>query len=69
MTSIPPEHAEFPARTWRFIICKTKDFFWIFCCISEMCMKFRTSKKKKDEYLSLITTEIIDSERDGYLNV
>ena len=33
-----------------------------------MCMKFRTSEKK-EEYPSLIITEIIDSERDAYLIV
>ena len=30
-----------------------------------MCMKFR----KKDEYSSLIISEIMDAERRGYLNV
>ena len=34
-----------------------------------MCMKFRTFWKKKEEYPSLITTEIIASERDVYLSV
>ena len=33
-----------------------------------MCMKFRTFWKEK-EYPSLITTEIIASERDVYLSV
>ena len=33
-----------------------------------MCMKFRTFWKK-EEYPSLIITEIITSERDVYLNV
>ena len=33
-----------------------------------MCMKFRTFSKK-DEYSSLIFSEIIDAERRGYLNV
>ena len=33
-----------------------------------MCMKFRTFWKK-EEYPSLIITEIIASERDVYLNV
>ena len=33
-----------------------------------MCMKFRTFWKK-EEYPSLITTEIIASERDVYLSV
>ena len=34
-----------------------------------MCMKFRAFSKKKDEYPSLIISEIIDPERRGYLNV
>ena len=34
-----------------------------------MCMKFRAFLKKKDEYSSLIISEIIDAERRGYLNV
>ena len=33
-----------------------------------MCMKFRTFWKK-EEYPSLIITEIIGSERDNYLTV
>ena len=33
-----------------------------------MCMKFREFTKK-DEYPSLIISEIIDAERRGYLNV
>ena len=39
-------------------------FYWI----SEMCMKFRTSWKK-EEYPSLIITEILASEWDIYLSV
>ena len=42
--------------------------FSIFYCISEMCMKFRTFWKK-EEYPSLIITEIIGTERDVYLSV
>ena len=34
-----------------------------------MCMKFRTLKKKKEEYPRVIITEIIPSERDIYLSV
>ena len=33
-----------------------------------MCMQFRTFRKK-DEYPSLIISEIMDFERGGYLNV
>ena len=34
-----------------------------------MCMKFRAFSKKKNEYPSVIISEIIDAERRGYLNV
>ena len=34
-----------------------------------MCMKVRKFWKKKDEYPSLIISEIMDCERGGYLNV
>ena len=33
-----------------------------------MCMKFRNFSKN-DEYRSLIISQIIDSERRGYLNI
>ena len=45
-----------------------QKIFGIFYCISEMCMKFRTFWKK-EEYPSLIISEMMDCERGGYLNV
>ena len=45
-----------------------KHILPIFDCISEMCMKFRTFWKK-EQYPSLIITEIIESEREVYLSV
>ena len=48
---------------------KNKKNFSIFFSISDMCMQFRTLWKKKDEYPSLIISEIMDCERGGYLNV
>ena len=33
-----------------------------------MCMKFRAFSKK-EEYSSLIISDIIDAERSGYINV
>ena len=33
-----------------------------------MCIKFRAFSKKKQEYHSLIISEIIDAKRRGYLN-
>ena len=44
------------------------DILSIFYWISEMCMKFRTFWKK-EEYPSLIITEIFASEWDIYLSV
>ena len=34
-----------------------------------MCMKFRAFSKKKDEYPSLIISEIIDAERRGSFSI
>ena len=62
------QYPEFSASISNAIISKTKDFFFIFDCISEMCMKFRAFSKK-DEYSSQISSEIIDAERSGYLNI
>ena len=47
---------------------KDKDFFWIFSCISEMCINLEYLEKK-DEYSSLVISRVSDSERGGYLNV
>ena len=46
---------------------KTKDFFWIFYCLSEIYMKWWTFSKK-GESSSLSISEIIDSKGGGYLN-
>ena len=47
---------------------KKKTLFADFYCISEICMQFRTFWKK-NEYPSLIISEIMDYEKVGYLNV
>ena len=65
---IPLQCAQFRATSSNAIISKIKDFLWIFYCISEMCIQFRTFWKK-DEYRILIISEIMDCERGGYLNV
>ena len=62
------KYPEFTATISNAIISKTKDFFGIFYCISEICMKFRAFSKK-DGYPSLIISEIIAAKRRGYLNV
>ena len=64
----PLQYAEFPATSSNTNISETKDVFSIFYCISGMCIKFRKFEKK-DEHPSLVISEIIDSERVGYLNV
>ena len=61
MTSIPA--AICTVTISNAIISKTKDFFLIVYCISEMWMNFQ----KNDEYPSLIISELIDAR--GYLNV
>ena len=47
---------------------KGESFFWIFYCTSEMRTKLEHCEKK-EEYPSLIITEIIASEIDVYLSV
>ena len=64
----PLQYAEFPATTWNTNISETKDFSRIFYCISGICIKFGNFEKK-DEHPSLVISEIIDSERVGYLKV
>ena len=68
MSSIPAAIVHFLTTTSNAFISREKDILWIFYCISEICMKFRTFWKKK-EYPSLIITEIIASEKDIYLSV
>ena len=46
---------------------KTKDFFWIFDCLSEIYMKWRTFSKE-GESSGLSISEIINSKRGGYLS-
>ena len=44
-----------------------QDFFWIFYCLSEIYMKWRTFSNK-GESSSLSISEIINSKRGGYLS-
>ena len=48
-------------------ISKTKDFFWNIAYLE--CASNLEHFEKKDEHPSLVISEIIDSERVGYLNV
>ena len=61
------QYADFRATSSDAIIFKTKEFFWIFYCVSEMYMKYRTFSKK-GESSSLSISEIIYSKRGGYLS-
>ena len=50
------------------IISETKNFFWFFIAFLK-CAWNLEHFQKKDEYPSLIISEIIDAERRGYLNL
>ena len=50
------------------IISETKEFSWFFIAFLE-CAWNLEHFEKKDEYRSLIISEIIDAQRRGYLNV
>ena len=54
---------KFPQQFQTPLSQKKRDFIWIFYFISEVCIK------KKDDYPRLIISEIIDTEKRGYLNV
>ena len=56
----------FMQQIWNAIILK-KRFFWILYCICGIYKIFRTFWKK-DESARIIISEIIESERSGYLN-
>ena len=68
MTSILVAMCTFSDKIFERLYLKKERLFWIFYCISEMCMKF-TTFWNKEEYPSLIITEIIAFERDVYLSV
>ena len=64
----PLQYAEFPATSSNTNISETKDVFWIFIAYLE-CASNLEQFLKKDEHPSLVISEIVDSERVGYLNV
>ena len=68
MTSIPSLYADFLTTTSNAFISKRKDFFWVFIEFLKCAWNFEHSQKK-EEYPSLIITEIIASEWDVYLRV
>ena len=68
MTSIAVAICRFSDNNFKRPYLKKEWFMRSFYCISEMGMKFRTFWKK-EEYPSLIITEIFASEWDIYLSV
>ena len=64
----PLQYAEFPTTTSNTNISETKDFSGFFIAYLE-CASNLEHFEKKDEHPSLVISEIIDSERVGYLNV
>ena len=62
------QYTEFRATSSIATISKRKEFFWIFYSISEVYMKFEDFETK-DEYYSLIISQILESKRSCYLNV
>ena len=69
MTSIYLAISRFSDNNFKRHYLKKERPFLIFYCISEICIKFKTFWKKKQEGSSLIITEIIASEGDVYLSV
>ena len=68
MTSIPVAICRYSGNNLKRFYLNKETYLTNFDCISEMCMKFRTFWKK-EQYTSLIITEIIESEREVYLSV
>ena len=64
----PSLYADFLTTTSNAFISKRNLFFSIFYCILKYARNLEHSEKK-EEYPSLIITEIISSERDVYLSV
>ena len=68
MTSIRQQYAEFPATISNAIISETKYFFCFFIAFLKSAWNLEHFQKK-DEYPSVIISEIIDAKRRGSLNV
>ena len=74
MTSIPVTICRLSDSKFKRLYLNKKRHFVDFFCISEIFFAFPSPwnlehSEKKDEYPSLIITEIIVSERDIYLSV
>ena len=69
MTSIPAAICRTYRNNFkRHFLTNKRLFFWIFIAFL-VCALNLEHIQKKDEYPSLIISEIIDAERSGYLNV
>ena len=68
MTSIPAAICRIYRNNFKRHYLKNKRHFGMFFWLSEMCIKFRAFSKK-NEYPSLIISQIIDAETRGYLCV
>ena len=62
------QYAEFPATISNAIISETKYFFSFFISFLKCAWNLEPFEKK-DEYPSLIISEIIDAEKRGYLKL
>ena len=62
------QYAELSGTISNAILSKTKDFSGFFIAFLKYAWNLEHFQKK-DEYPSLIISEIIDAERRGYLNV
>ena len=59
MTSIPATISRIYSNNFKAIISETKDFFLIFYCISEMCMKFGAFSKKNMSILAKLFPKLL----------
>ena len=69
MTSIPAAICRIYINNFKHHYLRNKRLFWGFFIAFLKCAWNLEHFQKKDEYPSLIISEIIDAERRGYLNV
>ena len=69
MTSIPLAISRFSANNFKRLYLKKKTHFFQFLIAFLKCAWNLEHSEKKEEYPSLIITEIIASERDVYSSV
>ena len=69
MTTIPVAISRFSANNFKRIYLKKKTHFFRFLIAFLKCAWNSEHSEKKEEYSTLISTEIITSERDVYLSV